>query len=194
MDSSATAQALKALETDKNPKQAPDLSDDLDMTDEDLAIFKPEESRPLSTNEPLVSDEGDIVVRYSRADQSVSPQKNTPDSRIASSDYSTVNELAEREERKKKKHSRKLSKSIQNALKPGKKKVADSSKQSNSIQKAFSGPEMGFKPQFKSNPLQRLTGADAHIPPTPPPTPATGASIAPSEDSESSALFYLLLV
>lgn len=189
LDSSATAQALKALETDKNLEQAVALPDDLDMTEEDLANFN-EEPRPRSTNEPVVSDEGDIVVRYSGTDQSASPQKKMPDSLITSSDYSTVNELAEREEKKKKKRSRNLSKSIQNALKPGKKKVGDSSKRTNSTQQAFSGPEIGFKPQFKSNPLQHLAGADARIPPTPPPTPATGASIAPSEDSESSALLY----
>ncbi len=157
-NSVATTEVLNSL--DIPPPDQP-VDDNLDMTEEDLAQFQVE-------NKPR---EAEIVVRYSAKD---------PPPPMSS--YSTVGELAESEARKKKKEGRKLSKSIQKALKPGKKKVSDSKKQSASdIKEAFSGPEMGFKPQFKTNPLQKIPGI---LPATPPPTPATGASIAPSEESE----------
>lgn len=151
--------SLDSLPPEEGNKQR--LSDNFDMTEEDLANFQVESNPP----------EEDIVVRYSATEQPV-----------PTSSYSTVGEIAESDARKKKKEDRKLSKSIQKALKPGKKKVSDSKKQSSSdIKEAFSGPEMGFKPQFKTNPLQKIPGI---LPATPPPTPATGASIAPSEEGK----------
>ncbi len=155
----ATTEVLNSL--DSSTPDQPVVDDNLDMTEEDLAQFQVDNKPP----------EAEIVVRYSAKD---------PPPPISS--YSTVGELAESDARKKKKEGRKLSKSIQKALKPGKKKVSDSKKQSASnIKEALSGPEMGFKPQFKTNPLQKIPGL---LPATPPPTPATGASIAPSEESE----------
>lgn len=184
LDSSATADALKSLQTDTNAKHAVTRRDnDLDMTEEDLANFNEEQKSPTK-EKSSPSDEGDIVVRYSGKKQSTRYEQMRTTPGITSSDYSTVNELAESEERKKKKKVRKISKSIQNALKPRKKKDSDPSREPDTNTKEFVGPEMGFKPQFKSNPLQRLSGVDTSFPPTPPPTPATGASIAPSEESK----------
>ncbi len=161
----ATNEVLKSLDIpppeDINQQR---LSDNFDITEEDLANFHVDSKPP----------EEEIVVRYSatEADQS-----------LPTSSYSTVGELAESDARKKKKEDRKLSKSIHKALQPGKKKVSDSKRQSASdIKEAFSGPEMGFKPQFKTNPLQKIPGI---LPATPPPTPATGASIAPSEEGRN---------
>ena len=79
--------------------------------------------------------------------------------------YATINEIKSSEVQREKKKSRKA-KSIQNAL-----KAVVSRRSSKKPAEDISGPEMGFKPQFRSNPLQQLP-----IPPTPPPTPATGAS------------------
>ena len=76
-------------------------------------------------------------------------------------------------ERKEKKKAKRTSKSIQESLKPDKKqskykgsKVPDS---------AFQGSELGFRPQFRSNPLQKRKQqiTDIRSPPTPPPTPLT---------------------
>ena len=95
-------------------------------------------------------------------------------------DYATVNEIALNEERKGKKRGRKTSKSIQSALKPSQKV---SGKNSDSApQMAFTGADLGFKPQFRSNPLQRLPVVETHSPPPPPPTPATGSSISARSD------------
>ena len=139
------------------------------MTDAELALFDTSESK----RSPM-SDE--IVVRYSGADEHRSSSKSgNYSSEVAPSDYATVNELAISEERKDKKRSRKITKSIQSALKP-KRKVADAPKHAKPDNEAFKGPEMGFKPQFRSNPLQQLqVGSGVSTPPTPPPTPATAS-------------------
>jgi hypothetical protein len=147
--------------------QAPEATDDnsaaLDMTEDELAIF--------SDNKPLLSSaapEEHIVVRYS------APGATNPVP-VKEPGYATVNEIALQEEKREKKKERKISKkSFLKAISPGKtKKDAPS--------KAIGGPELGFKPQFHSNPLMKLGGS---IPPTPPPTPATAASIAPSDEGE----------
>ena len=153
--------------------------DDLDMTDEDLAQFH-NDQKP---------EDDEIIVRYtdSKKPPPASTAKDPDGQLLQASAYSTVGEIEEKEAKKKKKKDRKLQKSIQNAFKPSKptkgKKVRDSSAQPVAdVKKAFSGgPEMGFKPQFKSNPLQNIPGIS---PPTPPPTPATGASIAPTDESK----------
>ena len=93
-----------------------------------------------------------------------------------SSEYATVNEIAMQAEKREKKRGRKISKSIQSALKSRKRKVSDAKRLSDAPKKGFSGNEMGFKPQFHSNPLQRMSGPHALLPRTPPPTPATAAS------------------
>ncbi len=158
LNKSATNEVLKSLDSlppEESKQQR--LSDNFDMTEEDLANFQVDSKPP----------EEEIVVRYSGTEQ-----------QIPAPSYSTVGEIAEIDERKKKKEDRKLSKSIYKALKP--EKESDTNKSSSDI-KAFSGPEMGFKPQFKTNPLQKVPGI---LPATPPPTPATGASIAPSEEGK----------
>ena len=75
---------------------------------------------------------------------------------------------------------RKVAKSLQKAIKPGKGDGAGKKGQRTSAGE-IGGVEMGFKPQFRTNPLAKLGGS---IPPTPPPTPATAASIATSDDSK----------
>ena len=119
------------------------------------------------------SNKGDedesIVVRYTN---------KPPPAVLLTTEYSTVNEVAKNEERKQRKKGRKIPKSIQNALKSGKKTAGDSSNTKKSSKSAFSGlGNMGFKSKSKTNPLLNV-----RIPPTPPPTPATGASIAPSDE------------
>ena len=126
------------------------------------------------------SEDSDIIVSY--GDKTPPVKSKLPRSRptsdvalIATPDYSTVSEITRAEEKKeKKKKVRKSSKSIQT-----KKHKEESSKNVEEAGAILSGPQLGFKPQFRSNPLQRLSPA---IPPTPPPTPATGfSSSAPSE-------------
>ena len=182
MKSSASAGITDVLKSfDEIPAEISpqDDQDDLDMTDEDLAHFH-------NDHKP---EDDEIVVRYtdSKKPPPASTAKNPESQLLQASTYSTVGEIEEKEAKKKKKKDRKLQKSIQNAFKPSKptkgKKVGDSSAQpAAGVKKGFSGgPEMGFKPQFKSNPLQNIPGI---APPTPPPTPATGASIAPTDESK----------
>ena len=123
----------------------------------------------LFENGGKAEEDDDIVVRYTN--------KPAP-AVLMTTEYSTVNEVARNEERKQRKKGRKMPKSIQNALKSGKKKVGDSSPVKKPSKGAFSGlGNMGFKSKSKVNPLLNV-----RIPPTPPPTPATGASIAPSDE------------
>lgn len=107
------------------------------------------------------------------------------------SEYATVNEVAKNEERKQRKKGRKMPKSIQNVLKSRKKKPgepghpSEAKKQSKGV---FSGlGNMGFKSKSNVNPLLNV-----HIPPTPPPTPATGASIAPSDEGMYSEASHVI--
>ena len=155
--------------------------DVLEWTQDELAIFKTQQGdKPGKELQPS-SDGSDIVVRYSGGGNSEhKPQPQQPGSQSITTDYATVNEIAMDEQRKEKKRGRKISKSIQSALKPGQ-RVKDSAS-SKSPQKGFSGPEMGFKPQFRTNPLQQMPAFEAHPPPTPPPTPATGGSSVPSDE------------
>ena len=147
---------------DDKPKAANEGNDEgpLEFDDAGIELFE----------NKAAEDDGDIVVRYTN--------KPAPPV-LMTSEYSTVNEVAQNEERKQRKKGRKIPKSIQNALKSGKKKVGDSSGASKKPSKsAFSGlANMGFKSQQRVNPLLNV-----RIPPTPPPTPATGASIAPSDE------------
>lgn len=174
MDS--TAQTLQSLNTSL-PSQSGNIVDeqdaDLSMTEEELALFSGD--KPSNTT----PDES-IVVRYS-GPEAINPLvvQDKPDE----PGYSTVQEVAMMEERKEQKLGRKISKSLTKAIKSG------SGVQGKSSKKGFDDNAMGFKPQFRSNPLQRLGGS---IPPTPPPTPATGASIAPSD--ESKCCVYCLLM
>ena len=155
-----------------------DKDDDvLEWTQEELDIFK---TQKKDESGPEVRDGSDIVVRYSDKESPMETKFQEPASHPVTSDYATVNEIAIDEERKQKKRGRKISKSIQKALKPGQ-RVKDSTS-TKSSQKGFSGPEMGFKPQFRTNPLQKMPMMETHPPPTPPPTPATGGSTATSDD------------
>lgn len=149
----------------------------MEWTQEELDIFK---TQTKDEPGPEIRDGSDIVVRYSDKESPMETKFQEPASHPVTSDYATVNEIAIDEERKKKKRGRKISKSIQKALKPGQ-RVKDSTT-TKSSQKGFSGPEMGFKPQFRTNPLQKIPMMETHPPPTPPPTPATGGSTATSDD------------
>ena len=153
------------------------------MTKEELDMFKEDHKTDDGANNPVPqppsSDGSDIVVTYG---DTTPPVKNKlsrsripPPETITTSDYSTVAEIERAEQKKeKKKKGRKSSKSIQKQ-----KHEADSSKNIEGAGAILSGPQMGFKPQFRTNPLQQLS---AGAPPTPPPTPATGfSSSAPSE-------------
>lgn len=148
------------------------------MTEEELDMFKENgkvdgDADNFVPSVPPSSDGGEIVVSYgdstppvkSKLSRSRLPQ---PDP-ITITEYSTVAEIERAEKKKeKKKMGRKNSKSIQK-----KKHEDDSSKNVEGAGAILSGSQMGFKPQFKTNPLQQLT---AGIPLTPPPTPATGFS------------------
>lgn len=158
-----TAQTLQSFESNRDAENS-DVS--LDMTEEELTMF--------SDNEPPKSksqvDENSIIVRYSGSEAIGSGDTNsafTPE-QLPDPGYATINEIALLEEKKEKKQERKVSKSI----------IKTTSPEKSDKQDGIGGPEMGFKPQFHSNPLLKLGGS---IPPTPPPTPATAASIAPSD-------------
>ena len=127
----------------------------------------------LFANEEKATEDEDIVVRYT----------NKPPPAVSlTTEYSTVSEVAKNEERKQRKKGRKMPKSIQNALKSGKKKSGDSGEAKKASKGVFSGlGNMGFKSKSKMNPLLNVA-----IPSTPPPTPATGASIAPSDEGMDS--------
>ena len=164
-----------------------DKDDDvLEWTQEELDIFKTQKKDEPG---PDVRDGSDIVVRYSDKESPMETKFQEPASHPVTSDYATVNEIAIDEERKQKKRGRKISKSIQKALKPGQ-RVKDSTS-TKSSQKGFSGPEMGFKPQFRTNPLQKMPMMETHPPPTPPPTPATGGSTATSDDGVCISCMYM---
>ena len=126
-----------------------------------------------------MDEDESIVVRYTN--------KPAPPV-LVTTDYSTVNEVAKNEERKQRKKGRKMPKSIQNALKSGKKKTSDSSNTKKSGKSAFSGlGNMGFRSRSQANPLLNV-----RIPPTPPPTPATGASIAPSDEGTCCSTMHVM--
>lgn len=156
------AQTLQSF--DENVGETKGGSDlHMDLTEDELSMF--------NDTKPLVSEDENIVVRYS-APEATNPllMEDQPDP-----GYSTVNELEILKKKKEKKMGRKVAKSIQKAIKPGSGKKAPETSQD------IGGAEMGFKPQFRTNPLMKLGGS---IPPTPPPTPATAASIATSDDSK----------
>lgn len=157
--------------------QAPEAVDDnsvaLDMTEDELAIFR--DNKPLLSN--AATDEH-IVVRYAPAATNPVIADDGPEE----PGYATVNEIAMQEEKREKKKERKISKkSFLKAISPKK----ENKTKKGSSPKAIGGPEMGFKPQFHSNPLMKFGGS---IPPAPPPTPATATSIAPSDEGKWSVV------
>ena len=159
------AQTLQSFDKAKNGSENKDEADTaLNMTEDELAMFS--DTKPLVNNG---SEEENIVVRYSNqaAVNAMMLEDGPPEP-----GYATVNEIVNLEKKKEKKMDRKTSKSLQKTQKSS----------SDVSSKGISGPEMGFKPQFHSNPLMKLGGS---IPPTPPPTPATAASIAPSDERKN---------
>jgi len=176
----STNPTFQSFGKEKHPTTSTGDKDDdvLEWTQEELDIFKTQQ-KDESAAAPEPRDGSDIVVRYSDKESPMETKFQEPASHPVTSEYATVNEIAIDEERKKKKRGRKISKSIQKALKPGQ-RVKDSTS-TKSSQKGFSGPEMGFKPQFRTNPLQKMPVIETHPPPTPPPTPATGGSISTSD-------------
>ena len=147
----------------------------LDMTEEELDMFKEEhkaeDDNVLVNKLPPSSDGSDIVVSYGESTPPVKSKLSRAclPGQIAATEYSTVAEIERAEKKKeKKKMGRKNSKPLQK-----KKHEDDSTKCVEGAGAILSGPQLGFKPQFRTNPLQQLSiGA----PPTPPPTPATGFS------------------
>ena len=166
----STAQTLQSLNSSQHmpPGTLKNEEVELSMTEEELSLF--------SGGEPAAAGpEESIVVRY----QGPEAINSLMQDESANPGYATVQEIAMMEEKKEQKLGRKISKSLTKAIKSGS-KIKDKDVKT-SPHKGFDDNAMGFKPQFRSNPLQRLGGS---IPPTPPPTPATGASIAPSDESE----------
>ena len=161
--------ASQTLQSFGGTIQAPEAREDaaLDMTEDELALFH--------DNKPLLGAEDHIVVRYS-APSDADPV--TTGSAPEEPGYATVSEIAIQEEKRKNKKERKISKkSFLKAISPKK----ESKTKKSTPSRAISGPELGFKPQFHSNPLMKYGGS---IPPTPPPTPATAASTAPSDEGK----------
>lgn len=174
-----TSQTLQSF---SSSTQASDVHEEaglaLDMTEDELAIFN--DSKPLISN---AAAEEVIVVRYS-APEAIN-HLMMMDDKPAEPGYATVNEIAMQEEKREKKKERKISKkSFLKAIVP---KKDNKTKKNPSSKATIGGPEMGFKPQFHSNPLTKLGGS---IPPTPPPTPATAASIAPSDEGKQYKFSY----
>ena len=172
----------------KSPKDAIASEEDmLEMTDSELALFRegPKsliDERPGATGQAESDEASDIVVSYSDA---ANHEEQGPLSMAGGAGYATVNEIALSEERKEKKKVRKTSKSLQKVLKPG--QVADS-EEMQPPEDGFGGA-MGFRPSFRSNPLQHMN-IEVRTPPTPPPTPATGAgSSAPSASDDYDVAF-----
>ena len=183
--------ALLALPTDES-EQVPKSGSDhkiLDMTEEELDMFKEHENaNNIVPKAPPSSDGSEIVVSYGDSTPPVRSKLSrsrlsAPDS-ITTPEYSTVAEVEKAEKRKeKKKTGRKSSKSIQN------KQEDDSSKNIKGAGAILSASPMGFKPQFNTNPLQRLT---VGMPPTPPPTPATGFSSSATSEGEHQCVGIVL--
>ncbi len=169
-----TAQTLQSLNSTLQPPHG-DIGNqqgsDLSMTDEELALFNAGERTSVDPEDET------IVVSYSspRATGLLGGHEEP-----AEPGYATVQEIALMEEKKEQKLGRKISKSLTKAIKSG---GGVQNTETKGPTRGFEDSAMGFKPQFRSNPLQRLGGS---IPPTPPPTPATGASIAPSDESKMS--------
>ena len=157
----------------------------LAMTEEELDMFKEEPNATDDTAKlhAASSDDGEIVVSYEEqrpTAKTKGSQLSHPEP-ITSQQYMTVSEMEKAEKKKsKKKMGRKNSKSIQKQ-----KHEEESAKNVEEAGAILSGSQMGFKPQFRTNPLQKLGGV---APPTPPPTPATGFSS--SAASDGMYIFY----
>ena len=171
---------LLSMPSETQDKDAKGVGDDkvLDMTEEELDMFKEDhkavdDENTTASKVPPSSDGSEIVVSYGDTTPPVKSKLSRsrlphPEA-IATTDYSTIAEIERAEQKKeKKKKGRKSSKSIQKQ-----KHEEDSSRNVEGAGAILSGPQMGFKPQFHSNPLQQLAPGP---PPTPPPTPATGFS------------------
>lgn len=197
----ATGAALLSLPPGAMEKKEEDGDDKaLDMTAEEMEMFneQPRQDGESSTGIPKAppsSDGSDIVVSYGSGageEGDITPPVKSklahqPGSEtVATTDYSTVAELARVEEKKKKK-GRQSSKSIQKSLKP----EEESAKNLEGAGAILSGPQLGFKPQFRSNPLHNLT---PQSPPTPPPTPATGISSSAPSDGKSGRFLEVLYI
>ena len=164
----------------------------LEMTEEEIDMFSDQpktderkDNAPISIpRAPPSSDGSDIIVSYGHSSEregdTTPPVKSKlthqpfASNGITTVDYSTFAEQ-ERVEQKKKKKGRKSSKSVQKSLKseeaPAKRLAGAGA--------ILSGPQLGFKPQFRSNPLHNSVA-----PPTPPPTPATGFSSSATSEGE----------
>ena len=165
----------------------------LDMTKEEMEMFSEQpktdggkEIAPIAISRPPPSSDGsDIVVSYGHGSEKegdatppvkskLTQHPSASSNGITTADYSTIAEL-EQVEQKKKKKGRKSSKSVQKSLKP----EEASAKRLAGAGAILSGPQLGFKPQFRSNPLHNPVA-----PPTPPPTPATGFSSSATSEGE----------
>ena len=171
--------ALLAMPHDVPDESEKGSGDDkvISLTEEELDMFKEEhkasDDAKMTKQAPPSSDGSDIVVSYTDstppAKTKLSRSRLPPPEQITTPNYSTVSEIERAEKKKeKKKMGRKNSKPIQKQ-----KHEEDSSKNVEGAGAILSGPQMGFKPQFHTNPLQ---GYSIGAPPTPPPTPATGFS------------------
>ncbi len=143
-----------------------------------MALFtaEPKHDDKPPTALASASDESEIVVHYTTE---LEAEDHAPTLEVATQ-YSTVSELAMNKQRKEKKQKRLSSKSLQGAMRPELEHTGAALSEEN----GFSGPELGFKPQFRSNPLQSIPGVEKLVPPTPPPTPATGTSASASTSDE----------
>ncbi len=162
-----TSKSFQSFNNGSNPEDDGDA--ELDMTEEEFAMFGSDQA----PNDGSHHGDEDLVVRYSES-QAINPMMS-PDE-PAEPGYATINEITLQEEKREKKLGRKISKSIQKAIGPAK------VKEGNKVNVRRLSGEMGFKPQFHSNPLMKLGGS---IPPAPPPTPATATSIAPSDEGNN---------
>lgn len=166
--------ALLSMPSDATNETAKPEGDDkvLDMTEEELDMFKENHKADNAQRAPPSSDGSDIVVSYGDSTPPVKSKlsrSHLPHAEpIATTNYSTIAEIERAEQKKDKKRGRKNAKSIQKE-----KHEEDTSMSVKGADALLSSSQMGFKPQFHSNPLQRLSHG---LPPTPPPTPATGIS------------------
>lgn len=140
------------------------------MTESELALFKEGPKSLISAGSAVPTRPGVNGEASGSSDTYNEGEHELPKGVFRSTEYATVNEIALSEERKEQKKMRKTSKPLQKALNRGQ-QVDDSAAQQVS-ENGFGSTDMGFRPSFRSNPLQHI---EVRIPPTPPPTPATGA-------------------
>ena len=131
----------------------------------------------------------EIVVSYSDDMEQLDAVQLTSEAPAllkTSSEYATVNEMAVTEGKRKKKMSRSISKSIQNALRPLARRRSQG--QGNAKEKhRNTSDSLGFKPRFQSNPLQLMQPGQV------PSDPTITTPNEPGDDSESHTWQVLLL-